>query len=40
VGCVDGAPAILRGFDQLERHGQPGRPRAGALGDLGAVAGP
>jgi hypothetical protein len=38
VGCVDGAPAILRSFDQLERHGQPGRPRAGALGDLGAVA--
>ncbi len=26
VGCVDGAPARLRGFDELERHGQPGGP--------------
>ena len=23
VGCVDGAPAHLGGFDELERHRQP-----------------
>src|SRR5215813_11863329 len=38
VGCVDGTPAVLGGFDELERHGQARCPRAGALGDLGAVA--
>jgi hypothetical protein len=38
LGCVDGAPAVLRCFDELEGHGQPGCPRAGALSDLGAVA--
>ena len=37
VGCVDGAPAVLRRLDQLERHGQPGGPRPGTLGDLGPV---
>jgi hypothetical protein len=26
VGCVDGAPAVLCCFDELERHGQPGGP--------------
>ena len=25
VWAVDRAPAVLRGLDQLERHGQPGR---------------
>ena len=37
VWPVDRAPAVLGGLDQLERHGQPGRARAGALGDLAAV---
>jgi hypothetical protein len=36
-GCVDRAPAGLRRFDQLERHGQARRAGAGALGDLGPV---
>ena len=31
--CVDRAPAGLRRFDQLERHGQARRAGAGALGD-------
>jgi len=31
VGCVHGAPAGLRGLDELERHRQPRRPRAVAL---------
>jgi hypothetical protein len=26
VGRVDGAPAVLRGLDQLDRRGQLGRP--------------
>jgi len=37
VGCVDGTPAVLRGFDELERHRQPRRPGARARGDLGAL---
>ena len=37
VGRVDGAPAVLRGLDELERHRQARRPRARPLGDLGAV---
>ena len=37
VGSVDGAPAVLRCLDELERHRQPCGPRAGALGDLGPV---
>jgi hypothetical protein len=37
VGSVDGAPAFLGGFDQLECHGDPGGLRAGPLGDLGPV---
>ena len=31
---VHGAPACLSGLDQLERHREPGRPRARPLGDL------
>jgi hypothetical protein len=34
VGRVHGPPACLGGFHQLEDHGQPGGPAAGALGDL------
>jgi hypothetical protein len=26
MGRVDGAPAVLGGLDELERHGQPGGP--------------
>jgi hypothetical protein len=37
VGRVDGAPAVLRGLDELECHGQARRPRARSLGDLGPV---
>src|SRR6478609_11246737 len=37
VGRVHRAPAGLGGLDELERHGQAGRSRAGALGDLAAV---
>ena len=37
VGCVDRPPAVLGGFDELERHRQPGGARTRALGDLGAV---
>ena len=37
VGGVDGAPAVLGGLDELERHRQPGRPRPRSLGDLGPV---
>jgi hypothetical protein len=35
--CVDHPPAVLGGLDELERHRQPGRSRAGALCDLGPV---
>jgi hypothetical protein len=37
VGRVDGAPAGLRGPDELERHGQTGGLGAGAFDDFGAV---
>ena len=37
VGCVDRPPAVLGGFDELERHRQSGGSRTRALGDLGAV---
>ena len=37
VGCVHGAPAVLGGFDELERHREAGRLRAGPFGDLRAV---
>jgi hypothetical protein len=33
VGCVDGAPPVLGGLDELERHGDAGGPGAGSLGD-------
>ena len=33
VGCVDGAPPGLGGFDELERHRDAGGSGAGALGD-------
>ena len=36
-GGVHRAPAVLSRIDQLGRHGQPGRPRARAPGDLGPV---
>jgi hypothetical protein len=35
--CVDGAPPVLGGHDQLERHGQLGRLVAGPASDLCAV---
>ncbi len=34
MGCVDGPPAGLGGFDQFEDHGQPSGPAAGAAGVL------
>ena len=37
VGCVDRPPAVLGGFDELERHREAGRLRAGPFGDLRAV---
>jgi hypothetical protein len=37
VGCVHGAPAVLGGEDELERHRQSGGARAGTPGDLRAV---
>src|SRR3954464_7123826 len=37
VWTVHGAPAVLGGFDELERHRQPGRSRPGPAGDLRAV---
>jgi len=37
VGRVDGAPAVLRRLDELERHGQARGPGSRALGDLGPV---
>src|SRR5665647_2434156 len=33
VGCVDRAPAVLGGLDELERHRDPGGSGARALGD-------
>jgi len=36
--AVDCAPAVLGGLDELERHGQARRPRAGAAGDFRAVS--
>jgi len=33
VGCVHRAPAGLGGLHELERHRDPGGPRAGAFGD-------
>ncbi len=36
-GGVDGAPAVLGGLDQLERHRGAGDLRARSLGDLGPV---
>src|SRR5581483_6496349 len=35
--CVDGAPAVLRRLNELERHDQARSPRAGPLGDPGPV---
>ena len=37
VGCVHRPPAVLGGFDELERHRQASGSRTRALGDLGAV---
>ncbi len=37
MGCVDGAPAVLRGHDQLVGHGQTGGLRSRPAGDLGPV---
>jgi hypothetical protein len=37
VRGVDGAPADLGGFDELERHSQPVGLAAGSAGGLGAV---
>ena len=37
VRAVHRPPAVLGGHDELERHGQPGRPGAGTAGDLRAV---
>jgi len=39
VRCVDGAPAVLGGLDELERHGQPGGAAAGSAGDQRGCAG-
>ena len=33
VWCIDGTPPGLGGLDELERHRDPSRPRAGSLGD-------
>jgi hypothetical protein len=38
VGCVEGAPPVLGGFDELEGHGEAGGLGVGSFGDLGAVA--
>ena len=38
VWAVDRPPAVLGSLDELERHGQPGRPRTRPPGDLGPVS--
>jgi hypothetical protein len=38
VGCVDRAPTVLGGLEELEGHSQASGLRAGAAGELAAVA--